>query len=99
VSSFDIKRGDIILYSLKKGVVAHRVVRIERNDGAPLFILRADALGASDEMVAAQQILGKVVSVDRGGCSINLYGRRVKMVRIAYVCASRLKRWIIGSIK
>jgi signal peptidase len=90
-----IKRGDIVLYRLDKGVIAHRVVRIEKNDGAPLFILRGDALGAQDEAAAVQQVLGKVVSVQRGGRSIDLYSRRAKMVRIAYVCVSRLRRWMM----
>lgn len=90
-----IKRGDIVLYRLEKGVIAHRVVRIEKNDGAPLFILRGDALGAPDEAAAVQQVLGKVVSVQRGGRSIDPYSRRAKMVRIAYVCAFRLRRWMM----
>ncbi len=90
-----IKRGDIVLYRFEKGVIAHRVVRIEKNDGAPLFILRGDALGAQDEAAAVQQVLGKVVSVQRGGRSIDPYSRRAKMVRIAYVCASRLRRWMM----
>ncbi len=51
-----IKRGDIVLYRFEKGVIAHRVVRIEKNGGAPLFILRGDALGAQDEAAAVQLV-------------------------------------------
>jgi len=91
-----IKMGDIILYRLEAVVIAHRVVRIERGEhGGSRFILRGDASGAPDEAVEPGQVLGKVVSVERGGRSIDLYSRRVKMLRTAHVWASRLKRWII----
>jgi len=68
-----IKRGDIILYRWEQGVIAHRVVRIERGaHGGSCFILRGDASGAPDEPVEQAQVLGKVVSVERDGRSIDL---------------------------
>ncbi len=60
-----------------------------------LFILRGDASLTCDEPVEAQQILGKVVSVEKRGRSIDLYSRKAKMFRLAYTCASRLKRLIL----
>jgi len=60
-----------------------------------LFILRGDASRTCDEPVEAQQILGKVVSVEKRGCSIDLYSRKAKMFRLAYTCASRFKRLIL----
>jgi len=61
-----------------------------------IFILRGDASRTCDDPVEAQQVLGKVVSVERGGRFIDLYSRRAKMFRIAYALASRLKRLILG---
>jgi signal peptidase I len=101
-----VRRGDIILYRFEGGVIAHRVVRIERKKGDPmtqpstlsphyLFILRPDASDICDDPVEPSQVLGKVVSVERNGRIIDLYGRRVKMLRTAHVCASRLKRWML----
>ncbi len=58
-----------------------------------IFILRGDASLTCDDPVEAQQVLGKVVSVERGGRSIDLYCRRVKIIRMLRLCASRLKRW------
>ena len=90
----DIKRGDIILYRYTCSVIAHRVKRIEKRDScAPRFILRGDALGAPDEVVEVDQVLGKVVFVERGGRSIDLYSRRVKIIRMLRLCASHIKRW------
>ena len=59
-----------------------------------IFILRGDASLTCDDPVEEQQVLGKVVSVERGGRSIDLYNRKVKIIRTLRLCASRLKRWV-----
>ena len=92
VPSSHVKTGDIVLYRSEGGVVAHRVIRIERNNDTTFFILRGDALGCPDEPVAAQQVLGKVVSVERNGSSINPYGWKSSIFRSAHNCAFRFKR-------
>jgi hypothetical protein len=100
VSPPDIRQGDIILYRLQGGVVLHRVVGLEREQGkALLFTLRGDASGVSDEPVAAQQVLGRVVYVERNGRSIDPYSRRAKIYRGARICASRLKRCVMGGVR
>ncbi|NGX54254.1 MAG: hypothetical protein K1000chlam4_00979 [Chlamydiae bacterium] len=134
ISSFDIKRGDILLYLIGKKVIAHRVVSIksEKNDSQShssanfathastpslahcsihssiqasshsktlnpqlVFILCGDASRTCDEPVETQQILGKVVSVEKRGGSIDLYSRRAKMFHFAHARASRFKRLIL----
>ena len=90
-----VKQGDIILYRSKVGVIAHRVVRISQKNGVvPRFILRGDALGSPDEPLAAQQILGKVVWLERDGKGIDPYGLKAKVLRAFRVRISVLKRWI-----
>ena len=58
-----------------------------------IFILRGDASLTCDDPVEEQQVLGKVVSVERGGRSIDLYNRKVKIIRTLRLCASHIKRW------
>jgi hypothetical protein len=58
-----------------------------------IFILRGDASLTCDDPVEAQQVLGKVVSVERGGRSIDLYNRKVKIIRTLRLYASHIKRW------
>jgi len=75
-------------------------VRSRWRAGAALsFILRGDASVNCDLAVEREQILGKVVSVERAGRSIDLYTWRAKIGRIAHSCVSRLKRWIIRLAK
>ncbi len=106
----NIKRGDILLYLAGMKVIAHRVVKIkrEKSDSTShtsthskelrphlIFTLRGDASAICDDPVKAQQILGKVVSVERHGHNIDLYSRKARVLHIAYTWASRLKRSIL----
>ncbi len=122
IASFDIKRGDILLYLAGKKVIAHRVVRIKREKSDPtsdssanssirtktlskaltpqiIFTLRGDASAICDEPVEAEQVLGKVVSVEKHGRNIDLYSRKARMQHIAYTWASHFKRLILSLLR
>ena len=58
------------------------------------FILRGDARPFSDEPINAEQILGKVVSVERDNRGINPYSLKVKLTLYIRRLASRLKRFL-----
>ena len=117
IDSAGIKIGDIILYQADEGMIAHRVIDIEKVEdpnflraGLPApgsvpdterkqasflrysFILRGDASYSSDEPVYAEQILGKIVAVERHNRTINPYSLRHKLVCRARAWACRLKR-------
>lgn len=95
-----VSKGDIILYSFERGFIAHRVLRIlRRKSDAPCFIMRGDASDSFDYPVGTQQVLGKVISVERGGRSIDLYSKRAIIWHIAHKWASRLKRFILHMLK
>ena len=64
-----------------------------------IFILRGDASLTCDDPVQAHQVLGKVVSVEHDGHSIDLYSTKARMLRIAYVWASRFKRLILSILR
>lgn len=95
VAPQDVKVGDIILYRSEKSVVAHRVIQIEKVKGETLrFILREDTWGTLDAPVKADQILGKVVSVERAGRNIDPYSMRAKVRLMVHTIGSRLKRYV-----
>ena len=91
VTLSDVKRGDILLYQFKKGVIAHRVMCVEREAAQLRFILRGDSSRTCDAPVEANKILGRVISVERAGRAVNLVSNRAKLLRIARVHASRYK--------
>jgi len=93
--------GDILFYRWEQGVVAHRVIRIERTQGTALtqssvlspqssFILCGDASLSCDAPIQPEQVIGKVIAVERAGRRIDLASRRAKLKRTCRVWASRL---------
>ena len=95
VAPSNLKRGDIILYRLQKSFVAHRLVNIEERNGCGLtFILRGDASTSCDAPVGAQQVLGKVVRVERGHRRIDPYSPKVRLWSMLYLWLARLRRSI-----
>ena len=60
-----------------------------------IFTLRGDASAIYDDPVEEQQVLGKVVSVERHGRNIDLYSRKVRVLHFVYTWASHLKRSIL----
>jgi hypothetical protein len=101
-----IKMGDIILYQAEERIIAHRVMDIGKGEipktptAARIahysFILRGDASYSYDEPVYPDQILGKIVSVERNGRIINPYSSIYKIVCMARVWGARLKRLILN---
>ncbi len=93
----DVKRGDIVLYRSQRGLLAHRVVGSSPTQSSvlsPHYFLRGDASLSCDKPVAAQQILGRVVGVQRNGRSVALASPGAKMWHKIRRLASRLKAWI-----
>ena len=116
-----VRTGDIVLYRTEAGVIAHRVIRIERRNPcseAPLraeeqiskprhspsqstelsphqlFFLRGDASENCDRPIEGEQILGKVVSVERDGRLIDPYSLNAKVMYLTRLGVSWLKSWI-----
>ena len=99
VAARDVKRGDIVLYRSERGLLAHRVVGSSPTQSSVLspqssLLLKGDASLSCDQPVAAQQILGRVVGVERNGRSVALASPGAKLWHKARRLASGLKGWI-----
>ncbi len=97
VVASDVTPGDIILYRSERGLLAHRVVGSSPTQSSvlsPHYFFRGDASLCCDQPVAAGQILGRVLCVERHGRSLALASRGAKLWHKARRCASRLKGWI-----
>ena len=98
VESSEVKAGDVVLYRAGLGVVAHSVVRRERRSGPIVrFLLRGDSSDCCDDPVAAAQVLGRVVCVEREGRDIDLAGRTAKVLGALRARASRFKRRVLAA--
>jgi hypothetical protein len=95
VAPSNLKKGDIILYRFQNGLIAHRIVNIEEKNGCGLtFILRGDASVTDDAPVNPEQVLGKVVCLERGHRSIDPYSLKVRLGSMLYLWLARSKRGI-----
>jgi signal peptidase len=93
LSPSELKRGDIILYRLQGNFIAHRILKIEGRKGCGLtFILKGDASATCDVPVKPEQVLGKVVCLERDHLIIDPYSLRVRIWSMLYLWLARVKR-------
>ena len=64
--------GDVVLYQTAEGVIAHRLVRVAEIAGRARYVCRGDSVATDDAPVEAGAILGRVVTIERGGRSRTL---------------------------
>jgi signal peptidase I len=91
VAPESVKRGDILLYQNERGVFAHRVVGSVKGIAPLQYLLRGDAAVSYDPPVALEQILGRVVAVQRGNRSLALDSRLANLLRLARLKIANLK--------
>jgi hypothetical protein len=58
---------NIAFYQTERGVIGHRLVRIANRNGKLVLLARGDADKGASEPVALDQILGRLVAVERNG--------------------------------
>jgi len=91
ITATEVKLTDIVLYRTGRGLIGHRVVGIASRDGKRVLLTRGDADQGAGEPVVAEQILGRLVAVERDGRCIALAGRKAKAKHLLRVRASRCK--------
>ncbi len=68
-----IKPGDVLLVETGEGrLLAHRVVKISRNNGTTFYVTRGDGCITTDGRFRLENILGRVETVERGNKRIIL---------------------------
>jgi hypothetical protein len=62
----EISNGEIVLYSRNGRMFAHRVVGCMQSPEGPLLIARGDRFRHNDPPISSSELLGKVISIERG---------------------------------
>jgi signal peptidase I len=62
----EISSGEIVMYVREGRMFAHRVVRRTGTSEHSLLIIRGDRLRHNDPPVSSNELLGKVISIERG---------------------------------
>lgn len=72
----DLRRGDIVLYTLDDVFRIHRLLSVQRQGSVTWLLTKGDNALDTDRLWNEEQLLGKVVSIERGGQRIALGSRR-----------------------
>ena len=73
ITTNTLKIGDIVFCRLSENrLVAHRLIGFTGQDQSLQWVLRGDAVISFDEIVHSEQVLGRVVRVQRGSKTIDL---------------------------
>jgi signal peptidase I len=62
----EISNGEIVFYARDGRMFAHRVVGCMQSPGGSLLIARGDRLRHNDPPISSSELLGKVISIERG---------------------------------
>lgn len=63
----DVRRGDVVVFRRGGRLIAHRVLRIYHRRSERVFITKGDHIRRFDPPVNANEIVGRVLAVERGG--------------------------------
>ncbi|MFC2053430.1 S24 family peptidase [Chloroflexota bacterium] len=106
-----LRRTDIILGKSTSGhIVAHRVIKIEQNEGGKVLLIQGDALYNPDGYVKQSEVLGVVVGTerDRGYQRMDTITKRIlayvwissiPIIRIFRRCFINIKHLLLGMSK
>jgi signal peptidase I len=87
----ELRRGDIVLAATERGLTAHRIVRIEENDGSSQITTRGDNALRSDFPIAATDILGRVAQAGEAKNVRKSIAKSATIIRFAAVLVRRLR--------
>ncbi len=87
--------GDIIVSKRDEQIVCHRLVKMFEKDGLKYYQTRGDTHFSPDEPVTADQILGKVVRIERENISLP---RRILLLIHPALKFGRLNAIVISAL-
>ena len=95
VDASAVRRGDVVLCHQRNGrIVVHRVVGSSRKNGPVTLAVQGDALTRPDGLFFSEQVLGRVVAVERKGKRIRLDTGFQQIAGALWVGLSPISRWL-----
>jgi len=82
-----IRRGNLLLYEAEGRIICHRVLRRRRYGASYTFLTKGDGRRMTDPWVCAEQVIGKVMAINRNGSIVRLNTplRRLQAVAAAAI--------------
>jgi len=82
-----IRLGNLLLYEAEGRIICHRVLRRRRYGASYTFLTKGDGRRMTDPWVCAEQVIGKVMAINRNGSIVRLNTplRRLQAVAAAAI--------------
>jgi len=87
--------GDIIVFKRNEEKVCHRLVKTYEKEGIKYFRTRGDSSFDFDEPITANQILGKVIRIERENVTL---ARRIMLLIYPVLKFGRLNAFVISAL-
>lgn len=95
VENSTIKRGDVVLYSAAGDkVMVHRLIGKYKRKGRTAVLIKGDATLSPPEKIDIQNVLGKVVAIERNGRKKRLDTKLQLIIGLFISGISPFSRWI-----
>lgn len=98
VDSHMILRGDIIVFSLPKKTVGHRVISVKKSSQGLVFTTQGDNCLRKDNPIFTQQIVGRVTGFIRNERSYSLQSMRYRFIRFLLLYVGFFSRLYIHTL-
>ncbi len=80
-----LRVGEIVLYHVSdEAVLAHRLVGRMQRDGTDYLLARGDAIRSLDGPISANQILGRIIALERHGRLVRVDARGKRWLGLMY---------------
>ena len=94
IENSSVKIGDVALYfTAENKVIVHRVIKKYKKDGRMTLAIKGDASFGSPEKVDIQNVLGRVVAIERNGREIRLDTRPYRIIGLFFAVISPFSQW------
>ena len=92
--NYSIRVGDVVLYKTADDrAIVHRVIRQTRIDGMAVFFIKGDAAFDQFEKVDAENVLGRVVAIERNGQERKLDTKLYRIIGLLFAGLSPFSQW------
>lgn len=81
----NISIGDVILYTGNGEMIAHRLIRKLKKNGRMILVTKGDALPWFDNPPAPENVIGKVITIERKGRKVKLDSKLGRLISIFWV--------------
>jgi signal peptidase I len=91
----NLRVGDVVLYQSGSIAVVHRMLMQYSRGGSTWLLTKGDAMPEADSPVEAGRLIGRVVSIERGGRRLDLDRPAMRAISVLIAMISPVSRYYL----